>query len=132
MKWLRCAAALEDVAQDLADLGPSDQPGGSNTAVFVEEMIRRAARAASDAAYRIRLRCMPYKEYLKSAHWQRVRATALEHATGCQLCDSAKKLNVHHRYYHYRGLEDEHPQCLIVLCRDCHAKFHDKLPKGED
>lgn len=69
----------------------------------------------------------PYTRYLKTTHWQRTRLAALERAgSRCQLCNSTKRLNVHHRTY--ENLWGEQPDDLIVLCRACHAKFHDKLP----
>lgn len=70
---------------------------------------------------------MRYEDYLRSAAWQRQRAQALERAEYCcALCASAIRLNVHHRTYARLG--DERPADLTVLCRDCHARFHNKLP----
>lgn len=67
-----------------------------------------------------------YQEYLQSAHWRTLRRKALENAEhSCQLCNSESALNVHHRTYDRLG--HERLADLIVLCRDCHAKFHDKL-----
>lgn len=76
------------------------------------------------------LSLMPYAEYLKTAHWQSVRRDAAARAKNrCQLCNSRKKpLDTHHRTYERRGFEA--PEDVIVLCRTCHGKFHDKLPKG--
>lgn len=71
-----------------------------------------------------------YKEYLQSAHWQITRRDALDRADwACQLCNSDSNLNVHHRTY--ERLKRERPSDLIVLCRDCHAKFHDKLAENK-
>ena len=65
-----------------------------------------------------------YKEYLNSPHWRETRKAALERAWyRCQLCNSEKNLNVHHN--NYDRLWYESPRDLIVLCSDCHAKFHD-------
>ncbi len=69
-----------------------------------------------------------YDAYLASPEWQRTRRWALALASGrCQLCDAADRLEVHHR--HYRRVGSEAPGDVIVLCADCHARFHDKLPK---
>lgn len=75
-----------------------------------------------------RLRSMPYKEYLQTEHWQNVRRRALKTAKGrCQLCNENKKaLDVHHKTYERKGRE--YRRDVIVLCRSCHEKFHDKLP----
>lgn len=66
-----------------------------------------------------------YKEYLNSKHWKETRLKALDKAGyRCQLCSSNIDLNVHHNTYDNLGNEDS--KDLIVLCRKCHAKFHDK------
>jgi hypothetical protein len=71
-----------------------------------------------------------YQEYLKSGHWTKTRRAALERADyACQLCNSDSEVNVHHRTY--ERVKHERPADLIVLCRDCHAKFHDKLANIE-
>lgn len=73
------------------------------------------------------LRAMPYKEYLLSEHWLETRNRKLKQARfQCQLCNAPWPLQVHHRTYERRGCEDMGD--LTVLCRPCHAKFHDKLP----
>lgn len=72
-------------------------------------------------------RKLEYKEYLKSDHWQDIRTQALERADNkCQLCSSKINLNVHHNTYKNRG--NEKLTDLVVLCRECHAKFHNELP----
>lgn len=68
-----------------------------------------------------------YQEYLSSDHWKETRLKALSIAGNrCQLCSSRDNLNVHHNTYANKGNEDL--KDLVVLCRECHAKFHDKLP----
>jgi 5-methylcytosine-specific restriction endonuclease McrA len=66
---------------------------------------------------------MPYSEYLKTDHWQRIRKKALKTAQGkCQVCNSGnQKLDVHHRTYERRG--QEYRRDVIVLCRSCHENF---------
>jgi hypothetical protein len=64
-----------------------------------------------------------YAEYLASPEWRVRRDRAVARAEGrCQLCNSAKHLNVHHRTYARIGRE--RPTDLIVLCRECHEHFH--------
>jgi len=73
-----------------------------------------------------KLKSMPYKEYLLTYHWRTMRSKALKRAHyKCQICGSTKQLNVHHNTYENRG--EEKYEDLIVLCKDCHSKFHDKL-----
>lgn len=73
------------------------------------------------------LRTMRYRDYLNSPEWQMIRQKKLRSARFCcELCNSANTvLDVHHKTYERRG--QEHHRDLIVLCRDCHAKFHDKV-----
>jgi 5-methylcytosine-specific restriction endonuclease McrA len=69
------------------------------------------------------LQRLPYREYLRTAHWQRVRLLALERARhACALCPATDRLQVHHRSYARRGFEQ--PEDVIVLCDDCHARHH--------
>lgn len=76
------------------------------------------------------LRSLPYSEYLKTSHWQNLRANKLRYANfRCQLCNSGRELNVHHKTYERKGCEWYAD--LIVLCGDCHETFHEnrKLAK---
>ncbi|MDU5111970.1 MAG: HNH endonuclease signature motif containing protein [Clostridium sp.] len=71
-------------------------------------------------------RKIEYKEYLNGEHWKEIRLKALDRAGNrCQLCCKTDNLNVHHNTYENIGNEDL--KDLVVLCRECHAKFHDKL-----
>lgn len=85
---------------------------------------QKASRRESNLAL------MPYEQYLQTPEWEMKRDAALQRANKrCELCNSTKFLQVHHKTYENRGqepLED-----LIVLCRDCHSKFHNKLADPE-
>lgn len=75
------------------------------------------------------LKTMPYQEYLQTPEWQETRKAMLRKAKyKCQLCYSNGTLHVHHKTYERRGDEDYND--LIVLCENCHAKFHEKVSKG--
>lgn len=94
------------------------------------ECQRKAIQSRDDSIiqYQQRIRelaTMPYKEYLQTPEWKETRKRALKRAGfSCQLCNSKDKiLNVHHRTYERRGNEQNND--LIVLCEDCHRKFHD-------
>jgi len=84
-------------------------------------------RRAKEYADRIAtLKQMPYQQYLQTEHWQSTRKQMLKRARfSCQLCSAKGELHVHHRTYANRG--NEQYGDLIVLCANCHAKFHDKL-----
>ena len=71
-----------------------------------------------------------YDEFLHSDYWQMVREIKLQQSEHkCQVCGSKNNLNVHHNTYAHHNNEHLHLADLVVLCRDCHALFHDKLPK---
>ena len=72
-----------------------------------------------------------YKEYLKSSAWKYLKNLSIKAAEGrCQLCNSNKKLEVHHRTYERIG--EERIADLIVLCHNCHGRFHDKILSPSD
>ncbi len=95
-----------------------------------EQEWKEGAAARAEAEQRRKehaeaLATMPYTEYLLTEEWQERRRGALKRAGyRCQLCNAAERLDVHHRTYERRG--SEWNADLIVLCRPCHAKFHDK------
>jgi 5-methylcytosine-specific restriction endonuclease McrA len=63
--------------------------------------------------------------YLRGAEWQRLRFEALELADyKCQLCGRQNRvLDVHHNTY--RRVGRERVSDLVVLCRDCHYRYHE-------
>ena len=64
-----------------------------------------------------------YRDYLHSRAWKHKRENAITRARGrCQVCNSADRLNVHHRNYERLGFERN--EDLTVLCHTCHAMFH--------
>lgn len=73
---------------------------------------------------------MDYKEYLKTEHWQEVRELKLQSVNyKCQICNSNKELNIHHRSYENLYDEQNHLEDLTVLCKECHGLYHDRLAK---
>lgn len=68
-----------------------------------------------------------YKEYLLTAAWRKKRQEAFARCGNrCQLCGVPLYLygrwHVHHN--NYKNLGCEKPEDLIVLCKDCHGRFH--------
>lgn len=74
------------------------------------------------------LRTMPYRDYLQTPEWDATRRAALKRARfRCQMCAAVGVvLDVHHNTYENRGAELVRD--LIVLCRECHAHHHHKIP----
>jgi len=72
---------------------------------------------------------MKYQEYLKSERWNTLSELAKIFADKkCQLCNSTERIETHHRSYENIESEVEFFD-LIVLCHECHEKYHDELPK---
>jgi len=68
-----------------------------------------------------------YTRYLRSKHWQELRAEILEESEWkCEWCDEhTEKPQVHHKHYHTLGWERFGD--LLILCPRCHLKAHDRL-----
>ena len=66
-----------------------------------------------------------YRLYTRSAHWQAMKAEALElWGRCCALCDKPA-MQVHHRPEGYRHLFAETARRhLIPSCRTCHKRHH--------
>ncbi|WP_343060446.1 helix-turn-helix domain-containing protein [Paenibacillus phyllosphaerae] len=69
------------------------------------------------------LKNMPYAEYLKTAHWKKLRGTVLKRFEyRCAICNSNESIEVHHRTYERRG--EERLTDLTALCDKCHELYH--------
>lgn len=77
------------------------------------------------------IKTMGYSDFLKTPYWDGVRNYKLKKSGYCcELCKKKGVLNVHHKNYENHGLEHLEriaDKDLIVLCKDCHEKFHDKV-----
>jgi len=69
-----------------------------------------------------------YSEYINSDEWKnKSREEKIRTGYRCALCGKSgddHTLNTHHNTYSHLG--DERPGELVVLCEDCHKKFHRK------
>lgn len=78
-----------------------------------------------------KIKAMDYSDFLKTPYWDGVRNYKLKKSGYCcELCKKKGVLNVHHKNYENHGLEHLEriaDKDLIVLCKDCHEKFHDKV-----
>lgn len=77
-----------------------------------------------------------YKDFLKTPYWKAIAEKTKQMAGyKCAICNSNKNLATHHKTYEHHGYELFYiKEDLIVLCDNCHKKFHDKLDnyKEED
>lgn len=77
-----------------------------------------------------------YKDYLLGAHWVKFRKEIISSRKICQHCCSKKNLNIHHKNYNNLGKETN--EDVIILCNNCHSRFHKKekwkkkMKNGED
>lgn len=73
------------------------------------------------------LSSLPYREYLKTDHWQFLRRRLLDRAgRTCRCCYAENVLlDVHHLSYGRLGREPESD--LVVICRPCHKMVHEAL-----
>lgn len=66
-----------------------------------------------------------YRAYLDSPEWQNIRERILcRDAFQCRMCGAKTNLHVHHMNGKYRFNEANHPECLMVLCENCHTFIH--------
>tara|TARA_Y100000310_G_scaffold232390_1_gene235188 strand:- start:9176 stop:9829 length:654 start_codon:yes stop_codon:yes gene_type:complete len=120
MPWCSCGGLVPVSSRSALWQGPS--PMHRCAACSHEDALRQEEEERRANALRT-LQRMPYSDYLRSDHWDRVRKLARKAAGGrCQVCNSRERLEVHHRTYDRRG--EEHPADLTVLCSGCHQKFH--------
>lgn len=74
------------------------------------------------------LRKLSYDDFLKTDYWKEVRQAKLrECGHKCQICGAKHDLHIHHNCYDHHGQEHKHLEDLVVLCKDCHTLFHQKL-----
>lgn len=67
-----------------------------------------------------------YQVYLHSPGWRERRGERLRFAAGrCEICNSSRRVDVHHRTYERLGRELLSD--LVALCRRCHGLFHDVM-----
>jgi hypothetical protein len=132
----RCGQLSIEKIGDLNDVtyrilsGRQQGLASENLLACLRSVLSRSGRyRLEDEEYTLQmLQSMPYPAFLQTKYWQVIRQYMLQKYGGCQLCLGEEELHVHHRSYRFRGCEIFHLEDLIVLCANCHAKFHDKLP----
>ena len=72
---------------------------------------------------KIKIKNLPYKQYLKTPHWQSVR----KHFEGksCLKCGEKFNIHIHHVSYNNRGNYKKEINDCIPLCKYCHYELHD-------
>lgn len=114
----RVARGLAEDAYDNSDL--------VDIAEWIHETAANAIegrrRAAIAALANIEIRKEFYYEYLKSPAWK-AKADAAKERAGyrCEVCNSNRRIEAHHRTYNNLGNEAEGD--ITVLCHECHELF---------
>lgn len=79
---------------------------------------------------------LKYKDFLNTNYWKKIKEYKKYRSNySCELCSVQNNLHVHHKTYKNHGHEIYREVIyndLVVLCEDCHHKFHDTLHKEED
>jgi hypothetical protein len=71
-----------------------------------------------------------YRQYLRSDHWQTLRAAKMSQPEKrrCGVCGSRENVQVHH--LRYRNIFDVQTDDLRRLCDRCHSLFHRLVGEG--
>jgi hypothetical protein len=73
------------------------------------------------------IKYIKYNYFLQTPYWKVISEIKKRDSDyKCNLCNSGEKLETHHKTYDHRGDEIRHMNDLIVICNDCHRKFHDR------
>jgi hypothetical protein len=90
----------------------------------------RLLAVLEDPANRVTVPRGCYHQYAASSAWKNKSYAMREYFKTCAICNSTKKLCVHHKHYNtvgHEGLED-----LVVLCGDHHWEFEEKRIKNKE
>lgn len=82
--------------------------------VYLQYKVRSNPRSRREA----------YEEYMHSQAWRNKRKGAIRRAGGkCQLC-GRKDLQLHVHHNSYENFTHEKDSDLVVLCQECHNRYH--------
>lgn len=91
-------------------------------------VIRNGYNIDNDKVYEY-IQELEYEDFIKTPYWQAISLYAKSKAGfKCALCGNTENLRTHHKTYHRHGYEHIPKvikEDLIVLCNECHEKFHD-------
>lgn len=78
-----------------------------------------------------KIKNLDYGDFLRTPYWDAVRCKIrYKYKYRCALCNNSQNLRVHHKTYKHHGYEWFYLEDLILLCDDCHEKFHDIESEG--
>lgn len=130
----RCVAQIDVIVGQERQLAERDRDDARQSEIEIVQGERRATPAKRFWLLRKfdhepdALRALPYKMFLQSLYWDIVRNyVRYKRGYRCEMCAAGDPLNVHHKTYEHHGDEHRYLEDLILLCSECHAKFHDKL-----
>lgn len=99
---------------------------------FLDYVVYETEKKKYPPEYIQKLKNMPYKSYLQTPHWKRVRRAAYgKFGRVCFACGTEEKtIHVHHLSYKNRG--QENMDDLMLLCKDCHKMVHEVMRNCEE
>lgn len=68
-----------------------------------------------------------YRGFLTSEWWKEIRKKKLAEQNTCEVCGTFDFLQVHHKTYDRKKKYNPKNGDLVVLCRNCHKKFHQQF-----
>jgi len=72
-----------------------------------------------------------YTTYLQSEHWISFKKNLkVLRFFSCEICNSTKKINIHHRSY--ERMYNENTNDVDILCSECHKNLHTFLKEHKD
>lgn len=94
-----------------------------------DKYIRISQRNVNWLRVEHKIKQLSYSDFLKTPYWKAI-ADETKRMAGykCKLCGKSENLSTHHRTYDIHGKEHIYnvmKNDLIVLCDNCHKKFHD-------
>jgi len=94
------------------------------TVLIMNELLNKNVNSEAIAKH---IKNMRYADFLHTPYWKAISYREMKKANfKCSYCKSYELLDTHHLTYSNHGYELNHPEDLVVLCRNCHERAHDK------
>lgn len=98
-----------------------------NEATKLGDMWRAVHADVYQMSVESHLKTLAYGDFLKTPYWKAIAQKVRQRANWrCQMCNTKRALEVHHRSYDCHGREHDNLGDLIAICRECHGLHHGK------